>query len=353
MDKYPGKSSGRLCLAANSTKSGHLLASRLDLRSRYLFAMLKRFTTSSIGALCVVLGLTGCVAPLNQRVIHESKGVQIGVEADHSTDDRAVPPILNRHPAQLTTEEIQILLGSLEVSGWSGIIVGIFETPVPKPVFSGSELMTLSDAFSRAFHEATPRERVFFSLQNPNARYETDRTAGSLFLRDEFLHVILTDHYGFLKADPGGGERRDPRDTKGMKLWVRRPAEAAVVPEDKEPSWSPFEKVHLSLNVRDVLIALEKPAAPPRPVVTKPTPAPSSPQASDSAAPISDQNKDLRRQVRELEDSNQTLRSQIENQSTELDKLKEELQRLRDDMKASKPSKSPFERKTPRKSPSQ
>jgi hypothetical protein len=336
--------------------SSHLFASPLDLRSRHPRAFLKRFTTSSIGALCVVLGLTGCVVPLNQRVIHESKGVQIGVEADLSTDDRAAPPILNRHPAQLTTEEIQVLLGSLEVSGWSGIIVGIFETPVPKPVFSGSELMNLSDSFSRAFHEATPRERIFFSLQNPNARYETDRTAGSLFLRDEFLHVILTDHYGFLKADPGGGERRDPRDTKGMKLWVRRPAEAAVVPEDKEPSWSPFEKVHLSLNVRDVLIALEKSAGvPPKPVVTKPTPAPSSPQAGDSAAPISDQNKDkdLRRQVRELEDSNQTLRSQIENQSTELDKLKEELQRLRDDMKASKPSKSPTERKTPRKPPSQ
>jgi hypothetical protein len=331
----------------------HALILRSGSQSAYRHTLLKRLAIVSMGAVYVLVALTACVPPLYQRLLHESKGVQIGVETDHSTDDRAVPPIVNRHPAQLTTEEIQTLLGSLEVSGWSGIIVGIFESPVPKPVFSGSELMNLSDAFARAFHVATPRERVFFSLQNPNARYETDRTAGSLFLRDEFLHVILTDHYGFLKADPGGGEKRDPRDTKGMKLWVRGPAEAAAVPEDKEPSWNSFEKVHLSLNVRDVLVALRNPPAPSKAVVTKPIQPPSSPQAGGSAASGSDQKKDLQRQVRELEDSNQTLRSQIENQSTELDKLKEELRRLRDDMKASKPSKSPAERKIPRKSPSQ
>ncbi|MFO0768284.1 MAG: hypothetical protein U0231_16200 [Nitrospiraceae bacterium] len=36
-----------------------------------------------------------------------------------------------------------------------------------------------------------------------------------MFIRDGVLHFILVDHYIFQQADPGGGERRDPRDTKG------------------------------------------------------------------------------------------------------------------------------------------
>lgn len=302
-----------------------------------------------------ILGLSGCVGPLNQRVIYESKGTQIGVESDHTTDDRAVPPALNSHPAQLTVDELRTLLGALEVSGWSGIIVGVFETPHAKPVFTGTELMSLADTFAKAFHEAGPRERVFFSLQNPNARYETDRTAGSLFLRDGYLHVILHDHYGYLKADPGGGEQRDPRDMKGMKLWAIRPAQPASVPEEKEPRWSAFEKVHISLNVHEVLTALGGNLAPAQP---QPAPAQASgdqrsPSAQNSAAPLPSQDKDLNQQVRDLGSSNQQLRTQVEQQTKELDTLKEDLRRLRDDLKVQKSTKPSTERKPSRKPPSE
>src|SRR5438046_9903225 len=112
------------------------------------------------------------------------------------------------------------LVSSLEVSGWSGTLVGRFSARQPKPVFTVAELILLAEPLAAAFHEATPRERVFFAIQNPDAPYETDRTSGNLFFRDDYLHVVLTDHYTFLQADPGGGEKRDPRDTKGMKLWV-------------------------------------------------------------------------------------------------------------------------------------
>ncbi len=161
---------------------------------------------------------------------------------------QAAPPVRNRHPSDLTPQEIRSLLGSLEVSGWSGTLVGLFSAPQPKPVFTEAELVELAEPLAAAFHEATPRERVFFAIQNPNAPYESDRTSGSLFFRDDYLHVVLTDHYSFLQADPGGGEKRDPRDTKGMKLWVVGPAQAASVPEKKEPHWTAFEKVHISLK---------------------------------------------------------------------------------------------------------
>jgi len=300
-------------------------------------------------------GLSGCVGPLNQRVMYESKGTLVGFESDHTIDDKAVPPALNSHPAQFTAEELRTLLGSLEVSGWSGIIIGVFETPHAKPVFTGTELMSLADTFAKAFQEVGPRERVFFSLQNPNARYETDRTAGSLFLRDGYLHIILQDHYSYLKADPGGGEQRDPRDTKGMKLWTVRPAQPATVPEEKEPRWSAFDKVHISLLVRDVLAAFKGNPAPIQPQ-TAPVQADAdqrSPSAKTTETPPSNREKDLTQQVQDLDSSNQQLRMQVEQQTKELDTLKEDLRRLRDDLKAQKNAKPSLDRKPSRKPPSE
>ena len=298
-----------------------------------------------------VSGLVGCIGPLNQRVIYESKGSQVGLESDHTIDDKTVPPSLNSHPAQFTTEELQTLLGSLEVSGWSGIIIGVFETPHAKPVFTGSELTTLTDIFVKAFREAGPRDRIFFSLQNPNARYDSDRTAGNLFFRDGYLHVILRDHYSYLKADPGGGEQRDPRDTKGMRLWTMRPAVPATVPEEKEPRWSAFDKVHISLQVRDVLAAFKgKPAAP---IPPQTDPVQATTQRASSAKPTVtsplNSEKELTQQVQDLGSSNQQLRNQVEQQTKELDALKEDLRRLRDDLKAQKNTKPSVERKPSRK----
>lgn len=299
--------------------------------------------------------LSGCAGPLNQRLIYEAKGVQIGLESDHTIDSRITPPILNSHPVKMTSDEVRMLLGSLEVSGWSGIIIGIFETPHPKPVFGGLELMNLADQFAKALSEATPRERVFFSLQNPTVRYDTDRTAGSLFIRDGYLHVILSDHYGFQKADPGGGEQRDPRDTKGMTLWVKRPAQPASVPEEKEPRWNSFEKVHVSLNVSDALAAVgghsglaQSPTSP-----VQPSGNDRAPSARNSATPSSTRDKDLNQQVQELGSSNQQLRTQVEQQTKELDTLKEDLRRLRDDLKAQKSLKPSPDRKPARKPPSE
>src|SRR3989475_10222488 len=171
-------------------------------------------------ACLLLLLLTACGATSPQRVLYQASGIQVGLMTDLSTNEHATPPVRNRHPADLTPKEIRLLVGSLEVSGWSGTLVGLFSAPQPKPVFTEAELILLAEPLAAAFHEATPRERIFFTIQNPTAPYETDRTSGNLFFRDDYLHVVLTDHYTFLQADRGGGERRDPRDTQGMKRWA-------------------------------------------------------------------------------------------------------------------------------------
>jgi len=203
--------------------------------------------------------LAACGAISQQRLLYQKSGVQVGIVTDLSTNERASPPVRNSHPVDLTPQEIRSLLGVLEVSGWSGAIVGLLSTPHPKAVFTWAELVELAEPLVAAFHEVNPGERVFFSVQNPNAPYDSDRTSGSLFFRDDYLHVVLTDHYDLLQTDPGGGEKQDPRDTKGMKLWVVGSARAASVPNEKEPHWNAFEKVHISLTPVEILAGQRAP----------------------------------------------------------------------------------------------
>ena len=296
--------------------------------------------------LSCLLALTACGATSQQRVLYQASGIQVGLMTDLSTNEQASPPVRNRHPANLTPREIRSLIGALEVSGWSGTLIGLFSAPQPKPVFTEAERSLLAEPLAAAFHAATPRERVFFSIQNPDAPYETDRTSGSLFFRDDYLHVVLTDHYAFLQADPGGGETRDPRDTKGMKLWVAGATSAATVPKEKEPRWTAFEKVHISFNPVEVFAGQRVPHAAPgssRPQVTTPA-VPQPALKADTAAPnVTESVNDLRLQIRELTNANLDLRAQLKDQSDTIEKLKAEFEGLRNEKKlgTSKPSSGP------------
>jgi len=296
--------------------------------------------------LSCLLVLTACGATSQQRVLYQVSGIQVGLMTDLSTNEQATPPVRNRHPADLTPKDIRSLVSSLEVSGWSGTLVGLFSAPQPKPVFTEAELILLAEPLAAAFHEATPRERVFFAIQNPDAPYETDRTSGNLFFRDDYLHVVLTDHYSFLQADPGGGEKRDPRDTKGMKLWVVGPAPAASVPDEKEPHWNAFEKVHISLKPAEVLTAQRVPQAATgssRPQVALPAAGQPALKDDNAATNATESVNDLRLQLRELTNANLDLRAQLKEQSSTIEKLKAEFEGLRNEKKlgTSQPSSAP------------
>ena len=302
------------------------------------------------GLFCL-LSLPGCGLTSQQRMIYDSSGIQVGIISDLSTGDHASPPVQNRHPSEVTPREIRSLLGTLEVSGWSGAIIGAFTTPKLKPVFTDAELVLLAEPLAAAFHQATPRERVFFSIQNPNAPYDTDRTSGSLFFRDEYLHVELTDHYAFLKADPGGGETRDPRDTKGVKLWVARPAQAAIVPDEKAPDWDSLDMAHISLKPIEVLTAQSAPRTTtdsPRRQATVPAAGPPAVKADPAVPSATDSVNDLRLQIRELTSANLDLRSQLKDQSAAMEKLKAELEQLRNEIQTEnvKPERKPSRKQT-------
>ncbi|BFU96387.1 MAG: conserved protein of unknown function [Nitrospira sp.] len=291
-----------------------------------------------IGLVVAAAGLSGCAALTGERTTFNQGGAKIGLERD-PTIARAKTDVHNAHPANLTGAEVRTLLGAVEVSGWTGTIVGIFENPRPAPLLTEEQLNAYADPLSDAFRQAGPAERVTFSFPKPDVKYSDNRTIGSLFVRDKYLHVVLTDHASLTRADTGGDDLKDPRDTKGMKLWVALPARAAVVPDLQEPNWAAFETVHVSLDMKEA-IALRS-AKPPVQVGRESAITPS-PVASDAGP----SKQDLQNQVRELTNSNLELRGRLDDQAKQMKALNDEMNRLRLEMDQAKSPKTP-----PRKSP--
>ena len=127
-----------------------------------------------------VLGLLACGALSTEQLVYDQRGYRVGVELD-PTIKRSQEPVQNEHPAKFTAEELQSLLGMIEVSGWSGTLVGILAPPRPLALMNEEDLREVSPYLATAFRQAGPTERVFFSLANRRAPYNDARTAGALF----------------------------------------------------------------------------------------------------------------------------------------------------------------------------
>lgn len=284
--------------------------------------------------LCLLL--TACAAP--DRLLYDEQDIRIGTQHD-PTVDRSAQTGRNTHPAQLTPEQVRLLLGSLRVSGWSGSLMGFLVTPTPISVFKQDELRTIAGPISHALSSAGPDERVFFTLPNQKTPYSDDRITGALAVRGPYLHFVLTDHSAFTRGDTAGGD--DPRDTKGMKLFVANPAKPAQLAKSEEPRWGPYEKVHLSIAIDDVLAlgqTSNMPASGAAPGTGAPAP---SQQTETSPKPVSGQpverSTDLHLQVQELTTSNLELKKRLEEQSSQMTELKNELQKLQKELKKVKP----------------
>lgn len=307
--------------------------------------MIQAATLLSWTLVLTLESLSACSFVSTERLVYDQQGMRIGVEAD-PTVSRSDRPVLNNHPSNLTSKQIEALLQVFQVSGYSGTLVGMLETPRPVPLFTTKQLAAISAPLAAAFGEAKPTERIFFSLPKPDVTYSEDRTEGFLFLRGRYLHVVVTDHSSFIHADTGGGELKDIRDTKGMKLWVAGPAQAAMVPDLEEPQWAPFETVHISLNVKEVLAQQTK--TPPdrlsREGTAPSTTGPSRPTPELSQTGASPE--DLQLQIRELTSSNLELRSRLEEQNKRMEVLTDQLEQLRLELDKAK-SKKQVPRKIP------
>ncbi len=295
----------------------------------------RRILAFAIGGIALLL--SGCHVFGNKRVVFNERGVRVGIETDPSVN-RASPPAMNEHPGRLTPQDIQVLLGPVRVTGWSGTVVGWFDQPRPISLFDDTDLQAAAGPIADALQQALPTQRVVFYLSNPKSAYG-DATSGALFLRHSALHLVVTDHKAFSRADTAGGDEKDLRDTKGMTLSLARPYQAAALRPPDEPDWAPFERVHLSVNVKDVLTQGNRIASGTGPISENaqahPKPQPAAVTEPAAAA------QDLRLQIRELTQSNLDLRDRLNRQTEQLEELKEELIRLRRESEGTKSKKSP------------
>ena len=307
----------------------------------------------TIPLLLVVLlcTMSACGALSRERLVYDEQETQVGIQHDPSTHS-SPPTIVNSHPARLTMEELRTLLGSVQVSGWSGMVGGLLRDPTPIPLLKEEELNRVAKPLAFALSQAGPDERVFFSIPNLAVRYNEDRTAGSFFIRGPYLHLTLQDHTAFVRTDTAGGDDyKDPRDFKGMRLWLARPAQPASLSPADTPAWGPFEKVHISMKIQDVLAA--RTSLPIAAQTVQPGPqAPAAQQApalptqpiskSSSGAPAAaESTEDLRLMLRELSSANLELRGRLKDQAQDMQTLKDELAKLKQELTDSKTKAKP------------
>ena len=74
-----------------------------------------------------------------ERVLYDQQGIRIGLEPD-PTLGRPDALARNNHPAELNQAELETLLHTIQVSGWSGTIAGILDNPRPVPLFTSGEM---------------------------------------------------------------------------------------------------------------------------------------------------------------------------------------------------------------------
>ena len=298
-----------------------------------------------VGVAVYVAGnISACSFFQQGRWIYDREGIYIGVEADPSIG-RSSPQPLNAHPIDLTPRDIETLLQVIQVSGYSGTLVGLVTRPQAVPLFTPKELSTISGPLASAFRAANQNERVSFSLPKPDVTYSEDRTVGVLFFRGPYLHVILTDHASIIRTDTGGGDARDIRDTKGMQLSVTTPIKMAIVPDVEQPRWMPFETIHLSINSKEVLARKERipvSRTNEQQAVSPPLMPPAS-RTENRQEKVSPE--DLQHQIQDLSNTNQVLQGRLDQQNKQIQELQNQMERLRRKLPQSAPKSTPY--KTP------
>lgn len=279
-------------------------------------------------SLCLLTNISACSFFSQGRSVYDQAGIRISLEVDPSIRSSGEAG-LNNHPINLSPKNFEVLLQPIQVSGYSGTIAGLLAKPQPVPLFTPQELSTISAHLATAFREAKPMERVSFSMPKPDAIYSEDHTVGALFFRGPYLHVVVTDHSSIIRPNTGGGDYKDIRDIKGMKLWVSGPVPAAVVAESEAPRWAPFERVHISIPVREALARQDLgPAARigqegTGSLVPRSIEIPGG-QPQSRTVP-----EELQQQIQELSGANRELRGRLDEQNKRMQQLQDQVEQIR------------------------
>lgn len=292
--------------------------------------MVKPFRSGSwIGVGPIVLLILQTACGLDQHILYDRGGLQVGLQHDPTTDVIGLGEIgsgpaapRNAHPYAFDQSDLRQLLGSLYVAALEDDAQG--GRPLEAPLYRPDELNKLVPWLTSAFSRASSSDRVFFSFPSTPFSSTGGRTTGTLFVRHRYLHVALNPFV----LPPNGATTQ----LGGRPLTIRaaEPVQELFLQGKRAQLWSKSDAIRISLQIPE--------GSPSELSVLHPTDAGEMSHQSGRAEmtparptnePVRDPSDNaLQRQVEDLAAALREAQGKLAGQASELESVKTEMRRL-------------------------
>ncbi|MGD9728879.1 MAG: hypothetical protein AB7G68_06140 [Nitrospiraceae bacterium] len=241
------------------------------------------------------------------------------------------------HPATIDQALIKQVLHGVYVSDRSSSYTGSADGAKPMKVFSDEDVKHLAPLLAHALSQAQPEYVVAFRLSS-SAGSGSEPTAGTLYVKDELLHVTLTAYQGnlakedssltseaaaravsFVPASAGHTQKADPTIALGQRGLTTLAIACDALNKKEEPAPA---QVAATVAPSDM-----KPSEAPRPTLMA-SASPDDLKTSDMAAAQETEMMGLKEQ--ELKEAQRT----IARKDAKIDRLRRDLESMRQQLEA-------------------
>ena len=156
-----------------------------------------------------LLACVGCANPmLITRPVQDEPSLLVGLASYNNSGKSA--PIQHNQPREWSEADLHGILSRLMVQKQGGIMD---PSSQPQAVFSTDEIFHLTPALRETFKVAQPSDWVVFASWGASRASQTlEVTSGGMFLQDQRLHFILSNHRERVSSEREGieGIRNNP-----------------------------------------------------------------------------------------------------------------------------------------------
>lgn len=138
---------------------------------------------------CMIASLTACAGPPPPRSVYQDHRTVIQLHVDPQAGTG------HSHPARFSQEQMVKILAGLRVQPDRYAVHRLFAGDAePRPAFGPEEVWSLASHVVKALASAKPDEIVTFYRRVSDASTGLSYTTGGLFLRGDYLYVILANY---------------------------------------------------------------------------------------------------------------------------------------------------------------
>jgi hypothetical protein len=280
-----------------------------------------------VGPILLMILQTAC--GLDQHILYERGGLQVGLQHDPTTDVIGLGEIgsgpaapRNDHPHAFDQSNLRQLLGSLLVAALENDAQQ--GRQLDAPLYRPDELNRLVPWLTSAFSRASRTERVFFSFPSTPFSSTGGRTTGTLFVRHRYLHVALNPF-----VLPTDGETTQ---LVGRPITIRaaEPVEELFLQGKRAQLWSKSDAIRISLKIPEGFpseLSVSHPAEAGE-ISHQSGHTEVTPTRPNSETVRENDDKALQRQVEDLAAALQEAQGKLAGQASELESVKAEMKRL-------------------------